>query len=64
MHLLSPLLMGSTVGLPDKTQLNFHFRSSHPGSAIMNLTSIHEDAGAIPGPAQWVNGPALLWTAV
>ena len=25
---------------------------SHHGSAVMNLTSIHEDAGLIPGPAQ------------
>ena len=32
----------------------FYFRSSHCGSAEMNLTSIHEDAGLVPGLAQWV----------
>ena len=43
------------------TFANNQARSSHCGSAVTSLTSIHEDEGSIPGPVQLVNDLALLW---
>ena len=34
-------------------------RSSYCGSAEMNLTRMHEDAGSIPGLTQWVTDLVL-----
>ena len=34
-------------------------KSSRCGSAVTNLTAIHEDVGLIPGLAPWVKDPAL-----
>ena len=37
---------------------------SHCGSVVMKPTSIHEDVGSIPWPAQWVKDPVLLQAAM
>ena len=44
-----------------KTEIIIAPWSSCRGSAVKNVTSIHEDIGLIPGLAQWVKDLVLLW---
>ena len=42
-----------------KQTFKIYIRSSGCGAAVTNLTSVLEDAGLIPGLAQWIKDPAL-----
>ena len=43
-----------------KRKLKNTLRSSQCGSTVMNLTSIHEVVGSIPGLVPWVKDMELL----
>ena len=40
---------------------DIYVRVSIAAQQLINPASIHEDTGSIPGLAQWVKDPALLW---
>ena len=52
--------MLNTTNYQKNANQNYNEGSSHYGSEVINLTSIHEDVGLIPGSAQWVKDLALL----
>ena len=56
--------MGQTQERRKNDKYKSRSRSSHCGSVVMNLTSIHEDVGLIPGLTQWLKDPALLQAVV
>ena len=62
--LLYPLDLGfpptSCIPLTDEhTDGQIEFKNGEFPLWVKNPTSIHEDVGSIPGPAQWIKGLAL-----
>ena len=53
-----PLCTQTTHKTDQSTSSKKYFGSSHSDLAVRNPTSIHDDAGSMPGIAQWVKYPA------
>ena len=47
------------IFLPKLKKKNVKIGSSRRGQWLMNVTGIHDDAGLIPGLAQWIKDPVL-----
>ena len=58
------ILKKNTIHLCSRHEENWNLGVSRHGSKETNLTSIHKDTGSIPGCAQWVKNPVLLWAEV
>ena len=47
-----------------KKKKNYNWGVHIVAQWVTNPTSVHEDVGLIPGPAQWVKDLALPWAMV
>ena len=64
LHVVLTATLAGTRGRNENPFQHELFRSSLCGSVEMNPTRNHEDVGSIPGLAQWVKDPGLLWAVV
>ena len=60
MHFCVPNISAPSTLLNNAKVKMHKIWSSYHGSAVTNLTGIHEDSGLIPGLTQQVKDPALL----